>query len=162
MKGISMPKSVVYVLAGLLIVTIGAQIVPVDRTNPPVESDVVAPDAVRQVLKQSCYDCHSNETVWPWYSKIAPVSWLVAHDVKEAREEINFSIWNRYSKRQQSRKMREMLEQIDKGEMPLPNYVWQHPKARLTAEDKTILRDWVQSAAPEAGPEAGENYPDED
>ncbi len=69
------------------------QLVPVNRSNPTVEADLEAPEAVTAVLRTACYDCHSNETHWPWYSYVAPVSWLVAHDVEEARSEFSFSHW---------------------------------------------------------------------
>jgi len=74
---------------------LGVQLVPVDRTNPPVESAVAAPAEVRSILRRSCFNCHSYETEWPWYGYVAPLSWLVAHHVHEAREEMNFSTWNR-------------------------------------------------------------------
>jgi len=69
-------------------------ILAVDRSNPPVEADLEAPAAVTAVLRTACYDCHSNETHWPWYSYVAPVSWLVARDVEEARSEFSFSRWD--------------------------------------------------------------------
>jgi hypothetical protein len=94
------------------------QFVPVDRTNPPVEGEVPAPPEVREVLQRACYDCHSNETNWPWYSRVAPVSWLVARDVHEGREHLNFSTWNRLSTRDQVEAMRESWEEVEEGEMP--------------------------------------------
>src|SRR5436309_14489602 len=74
-------------LAGVLI---AAQAFRIDRTNPPVEQDVAAPAGVEALLRRACYNCHSHETVWPWYSHVAPVSWLLAHDVPEGRLELNF------------------------------------------------------------------------
>ena len=70
----------------LIVCLVAAQFVPVDRTNPPVGQEIVAPAEVMTVLERACYDCHSNETVWPAYSRVAPVSWLVARDVQEGRE----------------------------------------------------------------------------
>ena len=77
-------------------VSSSAQLVPVERTNPPVEAEIVAEPEVHALLRRACYDCHSHETVWPWYAWVAPVSWLVAHDVDHAREELDFSRFESY------------------------------------------------------------------
>ena len=82
-------KVVRWMLLGILVVLLAIQLVPVQRSNPPVEAEVPAPENVRTILRRACYDCHSNETVWPWYSRIAPVSFLVASDVHEARAKMN-------------------------------------------------------------------------
>ncbi len=133
-----------WVLA-VLIVALGAiQLVPVDRTNPPVETEAPATAQVRSVLRRACYDCHSNETVWPWYSRIAPVSWLVAHDVKEGREKLNLSTWNRYTTKEQLKKLKESWEEVAEGEMPPWMYLPPHPDARLSADDRALLRAWSQ------------------
>jgi len=89
------------------------QFVPVDRSNPPVVADLQAPVDVKSVLQRSCYDCHSNEVKWPWYSYVAPVSWLVAHDVKEGREELNFSEWDRYANDPEMKE--EIVEEVAEG-----------------------------------------------
>ena len=78
------------------------QLVPISRTNPPVETEIAAPANVQAILTRSCYDCHSNKTAWPWYSHVAPVSWLVASDVSGARKKMNFTPWNAYSIHQQA------------------------------------------------------------
>jgi len=141
-----------WVLLGLLL---AIQLVPVDRSNPPVTADLDAPPEVQAVVRAACYDCHSYETRWPWYSYVAPASWLVAHDVEEGRGEMCFSKWGRLDPRER-RKLREKIwEQVSEGEMPLTQYVLLHPRARLTDEQKRILRDWsrapIESA--EAAPE---------
>lgn len=127
-------------LVGLLVLI---QFVPVDRTNPPVEGEVPAPPEVRQVLQRACYDCHSNETNWPWYSRVAPVSWLVVRDVRQGREHLNFSTWNRLPTREQVEALRESWEEVDEGEMPLWFYLPPHPEARLSARDRELLRNWA-------------------
>lgn len=127
-------------LVGLFVLI---QFVPVDRTNPPVEGEVPAPPEVRQVLQRACYDCHSNETNWPWYSRVAPVSWLVVRDVRQGREHLNFSTWNRLSTREQVEALRESWEEVDEGEMPLWFYLPPHPEARLSARDRELLRNWA-------------------
>jgi cytochrome c551/c552 len=130
---------VVAVLAFLVVV----QLVPVDRTNPPVQGDVAAPPEVDRALRAACYDCHSNETVWPWYSRIAPVSWLLAHDVKEGRKELNFSTWQAYDARRRQKKLKETVETLNEGEMPPWYYAMVHPQARLADADRQALLAWA-------------------
>lgn len=125
---------------------VAIQFVPVERSNPPVETEVPASSEVRSVLRRACYDCHSNETTWPWYSRIAPVSWLVAHDVHEGREELNFSTWNRLSTKERGEALHEAWEKVEEGEMPPWFYLPPHPEARLSARDRAALRDWSRSA----------------
>ncbi len=130
----------------ILVIALGVmQFIPVDRTNPPVETEVPATAQQREVLRRACYDCHSNETVWPWYSRIAPVSFLLAHDVHDGRGELNLSTWNRYTPEQQLKKLKKSEEEVADGEMPMWIYLPLHPNARLSAEDKALLRAWSQS-----------------
>ncbi|HEY9089617.1 MAG TPA: heme-binding domain-containing protein [Anaerolineaceae bacterium] len=121
------------VVLGLLI-----QLVPYgkDHTNPPVvaEPNWDSPQT-RALAQRSCFDCHSNETVWPWYSRIAPVSWLVMRDVQEGREKLNFSEWGQRRMRESD----EAGEAVRNGEMPMPIYLLQHPEARLSAAEKEAL-----------------------
>lgn len=118
---------------------LGIQLVPVRRTNPPIVSEMPAPEPVLKILRRACYDCHSHETEWPWYGYIAPMSWLVEHDVEEGREELNFSDWASFSPNRRARKQREMGEEVAEGRMPPWFYVMLHPGARLTEEDLAIL-----------------------
>ncbi|MDY7091821.1 MAG: heme-binding domain-containing protein [Acidobacteriota bacterium] len=135
-----------YLLIALVVLFLGLQVVPVERTNPPVEGEIPAPPEVREILRRACYDCHSNETVWPWYSYVAPVSFLVARDVKEGREELNFSTWSRLSAKRQNHILEEVWEEVEEGEMPLPIYLPTHPEARLTPQDRATLRNWTRAA----------------
>ena len=139
-------KLVVKLLVAILIVI---QFVPVERTNPPVVSDVVAPPEVRTVLRRACYDCHSNETHWPWYSRVAPASWLVARDVRKGRAELNFSTWDQLPPRRQSKLMHEVGEETASGKMPPWFYLPAHPEARLTPQDVAVLQSWAPAS--EAG-----------
>jgi len=127
-------------------VIVAIQIVPVDRSNPPVEGVVAAPPEVYSILKRSCFDCHSNETKWPWYSYVAPVSWLVAHDVHEARGHVNFSEWNRLSPEKQADHIDECWEMVAKGKMPLSYYLPMHSDARLSDADKALIYDWAKAS----------------
>ncbi len=129
-----------------------AQAVPVDRSNPPVQAEVAAPADVRAILRRACYDCHSNETVWPWYGRVAPVSWLLARDVREGRKEVNFSVFGQYAEKRRQRKWVEIPEQIEKGEMPPWFYAAVHPEARLSEADRAALVRWARESAAPAGP----------
>jgi cytochrome c551/c552 len=130
---------------GALVVFGAMQLVRFERTNPPVTADLRAPAAVLGVLRRACYDCHSNETVWPWYSGIAPVSWLLHHDVTEGRETLNFSEWGAQAPTGKAEQRREIGDSVADGEMPLWYYLPMHPSARLSEADKNILSDWVAS-----------------
>jgi hypothetical protein len=125
---------------------VAAQFVPVPKTNPPTETEVPAPAEVREVLRRACYDCHSNETVWPWYARVAPASWLLAWDVNEGREHLNFSTWNRLNDADRQHAFEEIQEEVESGAMPLPIYLPLHPEARLSDQDKAILATWVHES----------------
>lgn len=133
-------------LIGLVVVLLLAQFVPVDRTNPSVETWVDAPADVTAVLERACYDCHSNETTWPAYSRVAPISWLVADHVHEGREAVNYSTWNRYSAEERAELLEETWEEVEKGEMPLKGYFLLHSDAKLSDADRSLLRSWAGTA----------------
>ena len=122
------------------------QLVPIDRENPPVETEIPAPPEVRQVLERACYDCHSNESKWPWYGYVAPASWLVAYDIEEAREHMNFSTWNRYDREEQLDLVEEVWEEVEEGEMPPFFYTPLHSHANLDANDRAVLRAWAEAS----------------
>ena len=134
-------------------VFVAMQIVPVDRSNPTIEVDLGAPKQVDLILRRACYDCHSNETVWPWYSRIAPVSWVVANDVKKGRAVLNFSTWTRLGNEQRAEAVAESWEEVAERKMPTWYYVTLHPDARLSEDDKSALREWARSAGGAAGAE---------
>jgi hypothetical protein len=129
---------------GVVVVLVAMQLVPVGVTNPPVESDIPTSPEVKAVLRRACYDCHSNETVWPWYSRIAPISWLAAWDVHEGRAELNFSTWNQYTTQEQVKKLKESWEKVQEGEMPPWYYLPVHRDAGLSAEDRILLQRWAR------------------
>src|ERR1700749_1346437 len=95
----------------LVVVLIAIQFVPVTRTNPPVTNALQAPDAVASILRRSCYDCHSNETIWPWYAYVAPISWLIAGDVNDGRKHLNVSSWGAMTDLKRSSKADSMAEE---------------------------------------------------
>jgi hypothetical protein len=125
-----------------LVLLLVIQFVPVTRENPPVEADLQAPESVKRILERACYDCHSNETRWPWYARLAPVSWVVAWDVSEAREEFNFSNWGSLNGEKRAEIREEIWEEVEEGEMPLWYYLPAHPEARLSEADRALLREW--------------------
>ena len=130
---------------------VAAQVVRVDRTNPPLEQDVAAPPEVDVVLRRACYDCHSNETVWPWYSDVAPLSWFLARDVREGRRELNFSTWNAYDAKKKAKKLKETAEEVAEGEMPPWFYVAAHRHAALSPADAERLRAWTAEELAKSG-----------
>jgi hypothetical protein len=138
------------VIVALVVLLLLAQLAPIDRTNPPVEGEVVAPPQVAAALRAACYDCHSNETLWPWYGRVAPVSWLLAYDVSAGREELNFSTWQSYDARRQQKKLKETVEALSEGEMPPWYYLAMHPDARRA--DLQLIRRWAEASAESAKP----------
>jgi hypothetical protein len=145
-------------LIGIGVVIVGIQFVPVRRDNPPVTADLMAPPAVQDLLRRSCYNCHSNETRWPWYSQVAPVSWLVSHDVAEGRQHLDFSRWGEMSPQRRYVLLKEIRELTDEGDMPLPMYLFMHRRARLSAADHRTLDAWVSAeVGTETSEQASEN-----
>jgi hypothetical protein len=143
------------ILLALLAVLVAIQLVPLPRTNPPVTADFDGPADVERVLRRSCYDCHSNETVWSWTAYAAPMSWLVVRDVHRARDEYNLSAWGTMDPDDRAELPEEMVEKVEDGEMPLPPYLLIHPEARVSAADLAVLRAWAGTAG-EAGEEGDE------
>ena len=124
-------------ILGILALAAVIQIVPYgrDHTTPPVTGEPTWDSATtRDLVERTCYDCHSNETKWPWYSNVAPISWLVQNDVNEGREHLNFSEWDRKQEHAD-----EAAEEVRDGEMPLWVYLPAHPEARLTDAEKQQL-----------------------
>lgn len=138
----------------VLIIFIGfvvIQFIRPDFTNPPVnaaetlENTTQVPENVKQIFNRSCADCHSNETKYPWYSKIQPSAWFLKDHIDEGRNEMNFSIWNTYEPRRKKRKLEEICEQIEIKEMPLPSYLWIHGDARLSDAEIKAVCDWTKA-----------------
>ena len=125
------------------VIAVAIQLVPVDRTNPPAGSEIQAPDDVHAILTRACYDCHSNATKWPWYAHVAPVSWLVAKDVRNGRKAMNFSNWGSYTPHKQETKIQEIWQQVSDDKMPLKIYRPMHPEAKLTDADRAALKSWA-------------------
>lgn len=106
------------------------------ETNPPQN--------VRLILRESCYDCHSNNTEYPWYNNIAPVSYWLADHVTDGKKHLNFSDWKNYSAKKKDHKLEEVAEMIEEKEMPLKEYTWTHEKARLSEEQRKSIIEWAE------------------
>jgi hypothetical protein len=145
-------RRVIKILFILLILAfLVGQFIRPDFSNPPVvpsetlaASTQVPPD-VQRVLSRSCNDCHSNETQYPWYSKVTPFNWFLANHIRDGRSEMNFSVWNTYTARKKARKLEELCEQVEQAEMPLPSYLWIHRDAVLSREEARMLCEWAQA-----------------
>ncbi len=121
-----------------------------ERTNPPVDptktiqAHIQVPQEINSLIDRSCKDCHSNNTVWPWYTNIAPASWLVASDVMEGRRHLNFSEWGNYKKNKQGKRLSQIYEEVTGKSMPLSVYLPLHPEAKLTEQDRAMFGAWAQ------------------
>ncbi|WP_456430126.1 heme-binding domain-containing protein [Nitratifractor sp.] len=132
-----------WLAAGLLLIQfIRINVPPAPKAKP--DDEIQAPPKIMAVLKRSCYDCHSNHTKWPWYSHVAPISYEVRMHVKEGRKWLNFSIWNQYDETKKQKLYRSIVKAID-WKMPPPDYMWIHKTARLSPEDRKMIKAWAQS-----------------
>jgi hypothetical protein len=140
LKSLAFSAALAFAAAG-----VGAQFVRVDGigNNPPERYVVKAPPEVEAILRRSCFDCHTNETRWPWYARIAPPSWLVLRDVKKGRARFNMSEWEDDDKEAQQLDMENAWDQIEAGDMPPWFYLPMHPTAYLTDKEKAILKSWL-------------------
>ncbi len=136
-----------------MLVLLLIQLIPVDKTNPPVVSEPAwdSPQT-RALAKDACFDCHSNETVWPWYAKIAPVSWLVKTDVNAGRSALNFSEWG-----QGEMEAGDLAETINEGGMPPAYYTLMHPNAKLSDSEKQALIIGLQASVGQSSGQANVN-----
>ena len=145
------------------VVLVLIQFVRPARTNPPIDPTKTLRSTgrpaveVTAILDRACRDCHSSETRWPWYSHVAPVSWLVTRDVNVGRKELSFSTWGDYDARRRARKLEEICEQVRAGEMPQFPYPLMHPEARLTDRDTQVICGWTDR---ERAALAGERRPE--
>ena len=163
MKNLTMKKWIKR--AVFIIIGIGAviQVVRPARTNPvsnrseDIQAALPVHPEVAATLSRACNDCHSNNTVWPWYSNVAPVSWLVVSDVREGRNELNFSSWGAYDREKQQKLLGEICEQVREGEMPGFQYEMMHPKARLSDADRGTICAWTSALAPHGGEHEGDD-----
>lgn len=141
----TMNKSIKIALLTLIVVFVALQLYPVDRSNPPARGAMdLPPGETGEVLRAACLDCHSHETVWPWYARVAPASFFVASHVDEGREHLNFSTWGSEDAESRDHMMEEIVEVLEEGEMPLRSYTLLHPEARLTDAQRDLLVGWAR------------------
>jgi Haem-binding domain len=131
---------------------LATQFIPLNRSNPSVDpsqtiyATLPVPAKVKAVFERSCKNCHSDETAWPWYSYVAPVSWVLAHDVHQARKMMNLSEWGSYSAKRKEDRLEEICEQVTNGDMPDRKYAIFHRSARLTPEEREAVCQWTDDS----------------
>ena len=141
-----MKKIVLIILAVFILI----QFVRPEKNNSQNETNSIeilmeVPTEVQQILKTSCNNCHSNNTAYPWYSEIAPVSWYLASHVNQGKEHLNFSEWALYNENQKNHIIEDLLEELEEKRMPLKSYLNVHENAKMTAEQYKVLINWVKT-----------------
>ena len=130
------------ILIGLFVLM---QFFQIDKTNPPVNTDsdfiqIEKPSpAIAKLIKDACYDCHSNETQYPWYTNIQPVGWWIRGHYRGARGDLNYSEWAEYNDEDKPSGLKEMAEEVEEMHMPLKSYTWMHPKSKMNEEQRKEL-----------------------
>ena len=135
-----------------LVALIVIQFIPVEKNEGGYASldnflrETRPSEEVAGILKSSCYDCHSNQTQYPWYSNLAPASFFLADHIEEGKEHLNFANWESYSAKRKDHKLDELIEEVEQGEMPLESYTLIHADAELSAEQTEALINWAKAA----------------
>lgn len=142
------------IIASVLAIVIIVQLIPAKRDNPAIVSDFNEDPAIKAIFVRACYDCHSNQTEWPWYSRIAPLSWQISNHVHKGREHLNFSEWGNLEPSKIEHAREEIREETESGEMPLGMYLVFHSGAKLSEDDKQLIAKW-------AGPSSESSEDDE-
>ncbi len=146
-----MNKRLRNILVGFGIVIVMLQFVQPTRNlgfvegKEDISKTVDVPLEVKSILQKSCNDCHSNATVYPWYTNIQPLGLWIQHHVDEGKQELNFSTFNLYSPKKKAHKMEELIEMVETNEMPLNSYTWIHKEAVLNEGDKAVLLQWAKA-----------------
>lgn len=143
-------KIIRYILIGVAAFLIIAQFFPIDKTNPTSEPSLdfltieKPPAEIATMIKNSCYDCHSNHTKYPWYTNVAPVSWWIKGHIDHGKEHLNFSEWGSYSAKKANHKIEECHEMVEGTEMPLLTYWLVHPEAKMSTEQRAAMVAWFK------------------
>ena len=146
-------KVLLLVVVVLFVAFVAIQFWRIDTTPIPIvqadtiQAGITVPPDVDMVLTRSCGDCHTNSTVYPWYSQVQPVAWWLGSHIAEGRQQLNFSTFNTYTARRKRNKLEAICDQVKKGDMPLPSYTWVHRNAVLTDSEKDAICKWTESAA---------------
>lgn len=139
------------ILIGLMVALVIIQFIRPERnvasamSANDISTKYTVPDDVNKLLQKACNDCHSNNTVYPWYSNIQPVGWWLQNHVNEGKEELNFSEFATYKNKKAAHKLEEVVELVEEGEMPLESYTIVHKEAKLTNEEKATLVTWAKA-----------------
>jgi len=139
------------ILLGLLVVLALIQLIRIDKVNPASDAAqdfmtvVKPPTAVANIFKNACYDCHSHQTTYPWYTNLAPVSWMIRSHIKGGRQHLNFSTWGTYDAKKRQHKLEEIAEEVAEKNMPMKSYTWLHSEASLSTADRQLLVDWIKT-----------------
>ncbi|GGG96113.1 heme-binding protein [Polaribacter pacificus] len=142
-------KTVKIILLILLVAFVGIQFIPTERNQTdivPVTDFMLVnnvPNNIKNKLQVSCYDCHSNNTKYPWYNKIQPVAWFLEEHIKDGKKELNFSEWESLSNRRKASKLRSIIKQLESGEMPLDSYTLIHKDAKLSSEETNEIINFI-------------------
>lgn len=135
----------IVVVAALIVI----QFFRIDQTNPRVvqaetlEASVAVPPDISEIISRSCSDCHTNQTIYPWYANVQPMAWFLKNHIDDGRQKMNFSIWNTYPAKKKSKRFEDICEQLESKEMPLPSYLWIHRNSILSESDLAALCDWA-------------------
>jgi hypothetical protein len=140
-------KNLKWIIVAAVAAFAALQLTNPPHTNPPVKNDFLTlmnpSPKIAAMFRSACYDCHSDETHWPWYSSVAPMSWQIAQDVNEGRAQLNLSEWPSDNPQRAWKKMENMSEEIDQKDMPLNKYTLIHKDARLTDDQRNELTQWL-------------------
>ena len=134
-------KRMLLIILVLFVVVQFITIKKVDE-NVDISLEIKANEQVMSIFKKACYDCHSNEIKYPWYSSIAPFSWVISGHIEEGRKALNFSLWENYTLEQKSEHIKDIYRTVYAA-MPLQSYLWLHDEANLTKEERSLIRDWT-------------------
>jgi hypothetical protein len=145
-----MKKNIILIL---VLIFLGIQFIRIDKTNPDLNHELdfnfaLDKDPVmNKIIKEACYDCHSNSSIYPWYSNVSPFSWLIRHHIVEGREHMNFSKWLEYSKSEQIELLQESSKKISDEEMPLKLYTVFNSNAKISTRDRYLVAEWLLEIA---------------
>jgi len=144
-----MTRNKILLIIGILFVLI--QFIRIDKINPSFEVsqdfiNMMTPDPnISETLKGACYDCHSNQTIYPWYSNVAPISFMLRSHIKGGRQHLNYSEWGVYNERERLNKIDEMIEVLEDKRMPMKSYTWLHPNGKVKGEKTNALIEWLKT-----------------
>lgn len=139
------------ILIGLLVIVLLMQVMQPTKNQSDTRSEndisnvYALPAGVYETLTKKCYDCHSNNTHYPWYVHIQPIGWWMASHIKEAQDQLNFSEFKTYETKRANHKLEEVSEEVAEGHMPIKSYLWLHPEAKVTPEELKALNGWIAS-----------------